>query len=205
MSCIASVSGGSITAAHLLANWDKYNSSPQDFDSVANALISLTKMDVRGRIQRRLPFLWLWAMIPLIPNRLRISPNAFARQILSTHTFLGRAADFGGPKRPILLILSTNLSKAGLTCFGRESVLDIPFDDQTKPTKIEAKIIPLAQVVTASSAYPGFFPPILLSDSDVGAAEGSIGKQYFTDAGVFRQSSDCMDCEKEAPGPSTAC
>jgi Patatin-like phospholipase len=42
LDCIASVSGGSITAAHLLANCDKYNSSPKDFDTVASELISLT-------------------------------------------------------------------------------------------------------------------------------------------------------------------
>jgi predicted acylesterase/phospholipase RssA len=32
---IASVSGGSITAAHLLKNWEQYNSSPIDFDRIA--------------------------------------------------------------------------------------------------------------------------------------------------------------------------
>ncbi|WP_028166073.1 patatin-like phospholipase family protein [Bradyrhizobium elkanii] len=77
---IASVSGGSITAAHLLANWDKYNSTCEDFDRTAGELISLTKMDIRGRIQRRLPFLWLLALVPSEPMADLAHP--FASQIL---------------------------------------------------------------------------------------------------------------------------
>ena len=89
--------------------------------------------------------------------------------------------------------------KAGLTCFGRESVLDIPFDDQTKPTKIEAKIIPLAQVVTASSAYPGFFPPILLSDSDVGAAKARLENNILLTR-VFFDNLGLYGLRKGGPG-----
>jgi hypothetical protein len=41
-------------------------------------------------------------------------------------------------------------------------------------------------MVAASSAYPAFFPPILLDDEDVGAPQGSLGSgNYFTDAGIF--------------------
>jgi predicted acylesterase/phospholipase RssA len=184
LSCIASVSGGSVTAAHLIANWKDYNSCPEDFDRVAKELISFTKFDARGRILRRLPLLWIVALIPFLPNRWRVSPTDLLAKYYDKHLFHGaHAAEVGGPKT--FLILSTNLSQAELTCFGRDSVLYIPFNDQTERAPIDAKIIPLAKVVTASSAFPGFFPPIILSDSDLGADEGSIPEQYFTDAGIY--------------------
>src|SRR5262249_25539461 len=43
--------------------------------------------------------------------------------------------------------------------------------------------VPMA--VTASSAFPGFFPPIDLTNTDVGAGRGEFGRQAFTDGGVF--------------------
>ena len=39
--------------------------------------------------------------------------------------------------------------------------------------------------VTASSAFPGFFPPLLLTGADVGAKTGEFGRQVYTDGGVF--------------------
>ena len=183
---IASVSGGSITAAHLLANWEKYNSSREEFDRIADELIALTSIDLRGRIQRRLPFLWLLAIIPFLPKRWRLTPTQLLAKYYDRYLFHGLlAADVGGPDRPDLLILSTNLSLPGLTCFGPQSLLNVPFD-QSKRSQIPTDLNPLAQIVAASSAYPAFFPPMSLSHSDVGAPEGALGReQYFTDAGIF--------------------
>ena len=39
--------------------------------------------------------------------------------------------------------------------------------------------------VTASSAFPGFFPPMVLTGADVGANEGEFGRQAYTDGGVY--------------------
>lgn len=178
---IASVSGGSIAAAHLVANWKEYNSSRDEFDKVAAELIALTKVDVRGHIVRRLPFLWLWT---LIPGQWQKTPTRLLAKYYDKHIF--REAylnDMVGEGRPELLILSTNLSLPGLACFGQKQLLNIPFD-QSSIDPIETTLNPLAQVVAASSAYPAFFPPIHLSHKDVGAREGEMG-QYFTDAGVF--------------------
>jgi predicted acylesterase/phospholipase RssA len=183
---IASVSGGSILAAHLLAHWDQYTSSPQDFDKAAKELIAVTQFDLRGRILRRLFFLWLLAIFPFLPKRWRVSPTQLLAKYYDKHLFHGKStADVAGQGRPLLLILSTSVSKAELACFGRDTVVFIPFDDRTPLTPVEANIIPLAQAVAASSAFPGFFPPILLSDADLGAREGTIPQQYFTDGGVY--------------------
>jgi predicted acylesterase/phospholipase RssA len=82
LSSIASVSGGSVTAAHLLANWQAYSSTPKSFDEIAEKLISVTKLDVRGRILRRLPLLWCLALIPLSSKAVANFTNRFASQIL---------------------------------------------------------------------------------------------------------------------------
>ena len=52
---ITSVSGGSIIAAHLVLNWDRYNGSPNEFDAAASELLSFVRLDVRNRIARRFP------------------------------------------------------------------------------------------------------------------------------------------------------
>jgi predicted acylesterase/phospholipase RssA len=178
---ISSVSGGSIVAAHLVANWKEYISSREEFDNAAAELIALTKVDVRGHIQRRLPFLWLSS---LVPRQWRKTPTQLLAKYYDKHifheTYLNNIV---GEGRPELLILSTNLSLPGLACFGQKQLQNIPFA-RSSVEPIETTLNPLAQVVAASSAYPGFFPPIHLSHEDVGAPEGKMG-QYFTDAGVF--------------------
>ena len=52
---ITSVSGGSIMAAHLALNWDRYTGSPKEFDAAAAELLAFTRLDVRNRILRRFP------------------------------------------------------------------------------------------------------------------------------------------------------
>ena len=55
MTHITSVSGGSIIAAHLVLNWDRYNGSPSEFDAAASEFLSFVRLDVRNRIARRFP------------------------------------------------------------------------------------------------------------------------------------------------------
>src|SRR5947208_14876475 len=50
---ITAVSGGSIFAAHLVLNWDRYNGSPSEFDAAAAEFLSYLRLDVRNRIARR--------------------------------------------------------------------------------------------------------------------------------------------------------
>src|SRR3954464_15169373 len=66
VSHITSVSGGSIIAAHLCLNWERYTASVAEFDKAAAELIAFIRMDVRNRIVRRFPL-----GIPLrLPRRL---------------------------------------------------------------------------------------------------------------------------------------
>src|SRR6476620_637057 len=52
---ITAVSGGSVFAAHLGLNWDRYNGSASDFDAAAAELLAFIRLDVRNRILRRFP------------------------------------------------------------------------------------------------------------------------------------------------------
>src|SRR5262245_6040417 len=57
VSHISSVSGGSILAAHLALNWDRYNGSTAEFDAAAEQVLAFVKLDIRNRIIRRFPLL----------------------------------------------------------------------------------------------------------------------------------------------------
>src|SRR5262245_5953591 len=50
---ITSVSGGSIMAAHLVLNWDRYTGSTEEFEKAASHLLNFIRLDVRNRIVRR--------------------------------------------------------------------------------------------------------------------------------------------------------
>src|SRR4249920_1449919 len=52
---ITSVSGGSIFAAHLVLNWDRYTGSANDFDAAAAELLAFIRLDIRNRVTRRFP------------------------------------------------------------------------------------------------------------------------------------------------------
>ena len=55
VSHITSVSGGSVLAAHLVLNWDRYCGTPEEFDAVAQQILEFVSLDVRNRIVRRYP------------------------------------------------------------------------------------------------------------------------------------------------------
>jgi predicted acylesterase/phospholipase RssA len=52
---ITSVSGGSILAAHLVLNWQRYTGSLKEFDDAAAEVIRFVQLDVRNRVVRRYP------------------------------------------------------------------------------------------------------------------------------------------------------
>ena len=55
LAAISSVSGGSIMAAHLALNWERYTGSTEEFDKAASHLLDFIRLDVRNRILRRFP------------------------------------------------------------------------------------------------------------------------------------------------------
>src|SRR5437588_5127312 len=117
---ITSVSGGSIFAAHLVLNWDRYNGSPGEFDAAGSELLSFVRLDVRNRIVRRFPlnFPRRW------PRRLRgLSNRKLTRTGLLEYHYenylYGDVSLFDLPEKPALHILATNLSEGCLCSFSR--------------------------------------------------------------------------------------
>jgi predicted acylesterase/phospholipase RssA len=99
----------------------------------------------------------------------------------------GDTSLFELPDRPELHILATNLSEGCLCSFNRNGLM-MMHRQRGNGVRLERIHVGLATVpmaVTASSAFPGFFPPAQLSGADVGASGGEFGTQAYTDGGVF--------------------
>ena len=184
---ITSVSGGSIMAAHLALNWSQYNGSMSDFDQAAAQLLAFVRMNVRNRIVRRFPLglLLRWPRRLLGLSNRHLTRTGWLENQYKTLLF-GDKSLFELPEWPQLHILTTNLSEGCLCSFNRDGLWMVK--QKASGSEIDHLLVGLATVamaVTASSAFPGFFPPLELTGRDVGARGGEFGRQAFTDGGVF--------------------
>jgi predicted acylesterase/phospholipase RssA len=198
---VCSVSGGSVIAAHLVLNWERYTGSESDFEEAARELVSFTQRDVRGRVIRR----WLFSFLALgIP---RIFFNFGRTDLLEkeygylygkeTLKTLRRSA----PKdkvssqatenlqRPELHILATSMTNGRAASFG-PSMFQIR-DDESYSEPIDIDTMKVSFAVTASSAFPPAFPPVRIDHERLNisrmAFQSRYGSrtQYLTDGGVF--------------------
>jgi len=185
---IASVSGGSILAAHLALNWDRYTGDDKQFDEAASEIVKFVQFDVRNYIVRRLPLQFpvrLLAKLVRRPVR-KLTANALLERCYEKRLFGDRCL-YELPEKPLLHILATNVSNGGLTVFNRNGLYiqqrrdgdDFAFDH------ILAKMASIPRAVGASSAFPGFFPPVGVTAADLGVREGEFRTEYFTDGGVY--------------------
>jgi len=186
---ITSVSGGSILAAHLVLNWDRYNGSGAEFDAAANELLAFVTLDVRNRILRRAPLAFGARLLFRLIGR---STRHLTRPGLLEYHYqkylLGDKSLFELPEKPQLHILATNLSEGCLCSFHRSGLLVLRRGRGGHGLQVEqirASLATVPMAVAASSAFPGFFPPLELSAAEVGAPGGEFGRQSFTDGGVF--------------------
>jgi hypothetical protein len=91
------------------------------------------------------------------------------------------------PDQPRLYILATNLSEGCLCAFTRDGLIM----QRRRPgqrfrfDRIHTGLATVPMAVTASSAFPGFFPPLELQGDDVGADPGQFGRLAFTDGGIY--------------------
>jgi len=185
---ISAVSGGSIMAAHLGLNWGRYLGSASEFDSAASELLAFIRMDVRNRILRRFPlgFLIRWPRRLLGWSNRKLTRTGLLEYHYEKFLF-GDTSLFQLPEKPHLHLLATNLSEGRLCSFNRDG-LWVMHRDAGHAVRIDRIATGLATVpmaVAASSAFPGFFPPMVLTGGDVGAKSGEFGRQAYTDGGVF--------------------
>jgi predicted acylesterase/phospholipase RssA len=188
---ITSVSGGSIVAAHVTLNWQRYNGSPTEFDAAAAEFLSFVGLDVRNRIFRRFPLAVTinWPRKLLGGSSRMLTRTGLLEYHYQKHLY-GDVSLFELPATPQLHLLATNLNEGCLSSFSRDGLL------LARPQagaaghslyihRVHVGLATVAMAVTASSAYPGFFPPMELTGADVGACGGDFGRQAFTDGGVF--------------------
>jgi predicted acylesterase/phospholipase RssA len=186
---VVSVSGGSVIAAHLVLNWERYNASAHDFDEAAAELLRLMDVDVRNGIVRRIPFQmplrWLNALLRRGADR-RLTVNGLMEQYLDRYLFGGRSMH-ELPARPKIHILATSVSEGGLLSFHRDGI-HVQKRRPGQPDEMEyvpAQLAPISMAVAASAAFPGFFPPVQIRAQDVGAPQGQFPTQSVTDGGVY--------------------
>jgi predicted acylesterase/phospholipase RssA len=185
---ITSVSGGSIVAAHLVLNWSRYTGTPQEFEAAAAEVLRFIRFDVRNRILRRfllgLPLrtaAWL-----LRRNYRQLTRTGLLEWHYEKYLYGDRGL-FELPENPQLHILTTNVSEGCVCSFHRHGLLV----QKRLPTGafrfdlIPAGLATVPMAVAASSAFPGFFPPMELTSAEIGASEGDFSRQSFTDGGIF--------------------
>jgi predicted acylesterase/phospholipase RssA len=188
---ITSVSGGSIFAAHLVKNWTSYLDE-ETFDQAAQEIIDFARMDVRGRIFRRLT-LPPYYLLPYIDN-LRQRPRRFRRdgtvrnllferylKTLFGDATLGELAA-ANDDAPALDILATNLTRGSLAYFNGGAF--VPSDDETSGV-IPARTT-VARAVMTSALFPAVFPTVELNADNLLADPNLFSQaEYFTDGGVY--------------------
>jgi predicted acylesterase/phospholipase RssA len=185
---IASVSGGSILGAHLVLNWDRYTGSDGQFAEAAGELVRFVQHDIRNRVVRRLPMLFPVRLAGKLTgfSRPGFTPNALLEA--SYRTFLyGDRRLFELPERPALHVLATNVSDGVMAVFNREGLhIQKRQRAEADPFRhVPGQTATIAKVVSASSAFPGFFPPVEITAADLGVHEGQFPPESFTDGGVY--------------------
>ncbi len=202
VSHITAVSGGSILAAHLVLNWERYNGSTNEFDAAASEFLSFVRLDVRNRITRRFPLNLplCWARKALGRSHRRLTRSGLLEYHYEKYLY-GDISLFELPERPQLHLLATNLSEGCLCSFNRNGLLMVRRQPggTVRLDRIHTGLATVAMAVAASSAFPGFFPPLELTDADVGASTGEFDRQAYTDGGVFDNLGVRMFCCLERP------
>jgi predicted acylesterase/phospholipase RssA len=189
VSHITSVSGGSIMAAHLVLNWQRYTGSEQDYDEAASELLNFIRLDVRNRVLRRYPLAAAANSLRWFvqKGRSRRLTRAGLLESLYENFLYGDRCLYELPANPQLHILATNVNEGCLCSFTRSGILDerrMP-NGGTRFESVPSALATISMAVTASSAFPGFFPPLQLTAHDVGADEGRFPPHLFTDGGVY--------------------
>jgi predicted acylesterase/phospholipase RssA len=187
---IAAVSGGSVLAAHLVLNWDRYTGDDAGFDEAAGEIFRFVQFDLRNHIVRRLPLAFPLRLAGKLmgSDTEGLSPNAMLEAYYREFLYGDRRL-FELPERPSLHILSTNVRDGTLAAFNRRGLHVLRRghgpDERDPFQHIPGTTMSIAKAVGASSAFPGFFPPVRVSAEDLGVNEGEFPGESFTDGGVY--------------------
>jgi predicted acylesterase/phospholipase RssA len=202
---IGAVSGGSVFAAHLVLNWERYTDD-KTFEDAAREVFDFVRSDVRGRVIRRWIFAWVTGLRPWLLMRpwLPFVPHSWKQSSFWTFTKLlqrsyerlykkatlsdlrTKGSEPGGSstsERPQVSFYATSLGTGTVCSFGQSG---FAWDENGTERSIRATRTRVALAVAASSAFPPLFPPIAV-DSDVlfTSAENFPHPFLLTDGGVY--------------------
>lgn len=186
---IYSVSGGSILAAHLVANWERYCGTDEQFESVEEEIRKLALSNIRGRVLQR----WLLSCMAVVPRLTGMSRTywlAKEYERLYGKVHLSSFYRDGGLSRPSLYVLTTSFKTGELCSFSPHGFEIARRPDKGtghSPVEVRADLIPLPFAVAASSAFPPLFPPIELTKQMLGDVDNIDFERsvYLSDGGVF--------------------
>ena len=185
---LVSVSGGSILGAHLALNWEQYNGSAADFETAASKVLDFVRFDARNYIARRIPFLVPFRLLRRLPLRgdsRTFTETRLLGRLYAWHLY-GDARVHELPESPELHLLPTNVSEGELCSFTRAGLIMQHRSQRREEVNIlPARLTRLSLAVAASSAFPGFFPLVLITADELGLSEGEFPPQTFTDGGVY--------------------
>lgn len=187
---ITAVSGGSVIGAHLALNWNRYCGTDEEFDEVSRELIRFLQMDVRNRIVRRFPLTALVNFarrIFLMQRKRKFTRAGLLEQHYQKYLF-GDIGLFQLPEAPQLYMLATSVNEGSICAFHKGGLLlqkRSPGSRELHFENVEMGLATVPMAVAASSAFPGFFPPLQLNASEVGANEGAFSSHGFTDGGIY--------------------
>ncbi len=188
VSDIASVSGGSILAAHLTLNWHRYNGTDEEFDEAVGEIITFVQFDVRNHVVRRLPMQYPARLVSRMAHYSprELTPNAILEKCYERYLY-GDTCLYELPEKPMLHMLATSVSNGGLSVFNRHGlyVQQRTENGEARFDFVPGKMASIPRVVGASSAFPGFFPPVEFTAADLGVRDGEFPTEYFTDGGVY--------------------
>ena len=203
---ICSVSGGSVLAAHLVQNWERYTGSQEDFAESAREVIGFVQSDVRGRILRRFVTFWPTLFIPEGSRlgHLRVSATRLLEGYYHRELFEKKVLDHSGQydparsregtleeldsdlaSKPYCQILTTNLNYGTVAAFTAKGYNFEPRSGE--PVEYSSPTTPIALAVAASSAYPALFAPVRLTKESLKETSGALPDQVhlLTDGGVY--------------------
>lgn len=203
---MGAVSGGSILAAHLALNWNRYTAEQDKFDEAAKELIGFVQKDIRGRIIRSWILAWVW-LVPRIIARMfrktisnllqshydqlfKNAPKAAPLKDLFKPARLrslfepARLKNLRQPGVPEVYFNCTSLTSGSACCFGPTGFTRFRTDGEAE--LISSNELRVSFAVAASSAFPPLFPPIEISYKTLFTSQGEFpNPHYLSDGGVF--------------------
>lgn len=189
---VASVSGGSIAAAHLLQHFEDYKFGTPSFVARARQVMKFAQRDVRGRIlRRRLGRLLIeWLVFPVIIAgylfRIRLPSQRLTDLIITEfETLYGKKASLGTASgAPYGDMLTCSLTTGEMCLFSKGS-----FRAGASKSPIRHTDLSLSLAVACSAAFPPLFPPIRIDAEALGATRMQFPHaEYLSDGGVYENT-----------------